>query len=263
MSDYGNTELNPVTPDNAPRGRLAGVRARVLRLPVIAAALAVLLVAGGLGIALASGHTSGEKKTAAPSVTQSKTSERSTSPAATTTAPAPVQTTSAAPAETTSEAAPAPVETPPADTNNGGGSGNQGGSNGGGSGNQGGNSAPQPTQQQPQAPAPAPVETTQQAPAPVQTTQAPPPAPAPSVYQFVGGRDIASMVNPQRVAQGWPPLTNVATPNCVNSAGTNVCGGHSGACGINPNGIGTAGSTVVRDGQFEDQYGNCIEVMSL
>ncbi len=85
---------------------------------------------------------------------------------------------------------------------------------------------------------------------------------APTVFHYVGTRDIAAIVNPQREAQGWSDVANVAAKNSADCVATSTCSGSVAACGTAPDGIGTAATTHVADGQYRDQYGNCRELIT-
>jgi hypothetical protein len=82
-----------------------------------------------------------------------------------------------------------------------------------------------------------------------------------SVYHYVGERDVAQLINPSRVQLGWPPVSTVAGKNYATCLASQSCSGQVGVCGGPPSGIGNAATTVVYDGQYKDQYGNCREVI--
>jgi hypothetical protein len=82
------------------------------------------------------------------------------------------------------------------------------------------------------------------------------------VYHYVATRDVAQIINPQRESQGWDSLTTVSAKNSSGCLAAKNCVGQTGACPLTPTAIGTANSTRVNDGQYDDQYGNCIELIS-
>lgn len=82
------------------------------------------------------------------------------------------------------------------------------------------------------------------------------------VYHYVATRDVAQIINPQRDSQGWDNLITVSAKNSSGCLAAKNCVGQTGACPLTPTAIGTATSTRVSDGQYDDQYGNCIELIS-
>jgi hypothetical protein len=115
----------------------------------------------------------------------------------------------------------------------------------------------------PAAPAPAPSTTARTGAAnihhqakPVISTST-----GPSVYHYVGYRDIAAMINPARAVQGWVDVSTTAAKQDAGCLARNSCAGQVGACGLAPASIGTADTLRVYDGQYRDQYGSCREII--
>jgi hypothetical protein len=97
------------------------------------------------------------------------------------------------------------------------------------------------------------------------STAAPTPsgtATGPLVYHYVATRDVAQIINPQRESQGWGDLTTASAKTSSGCLAAKNCAGQTGACALTPTAIGTATSTRVNDGQYDDQYGNCVELIS-
>jgi hypothetical protein len=89
------------------------------------------------------------------------------------------------------------------------------------------------------------------------------PAPtAPPTYHYVATRDVASLINPQRERQGWSDLATAPAKSSAGCLASKSCSGQTGACGMTPSGFGSPTSTRVNDGQYKDQYGNCVELIS-
>lgn len=82
------------------------------------------------------------------------------------------------------------------------------------------------------------------------------------VFHYIGMRDVAALVNPQREAKGFGDVTTMPAKNSAACVADSSCPGQVGACGTAPATIGTATSTQVADGQYRDQYGECREVIA-
>jgi hypothetical protein len=87
-------------------------------------------------------------------------------------------------------------------------------------------------------------------------------SPAAPTFHYAGARNIAALINPARESQGFTDVTTSAIRNdagCI--ASSQPCAGQIGTCGETPNSIGGAETTHVYDGQYKDQYGDCLEVI--
>jgi hypothetical protein len=83
-----------------------------------------------------------------------------------------------------------------------------------------------------------------------------------SNYQYSRVRDVATVINPPRLANGWTAVTTTAATTSAGCVTAGTCTGQLGPCGFTPASIGTATTSVVYDGQYRDQYGNCRELVS-
>ena len=86
-------------------------------------------------------------------------------------------------------------------------------------------------------------------------------APAREFYRYVGSRDIASLINPAREANGWADVSNGTIKGDSSCLANQTCTGQVGTCGETPSSAGDASATRVYDGQYEDQFGDCREVI--